>query len=95
MWIRGQKVICVNDRFNGGVIEWGDQLPRCGFTYTIRSVHWCPDGVTEIPGVCFLLEELKNPDDLLKFSEWHFRPVVEELVGTAACVIDSECELVY
>lgn len=82
MWTKGQKVLCVNDRFNGEVWEWGDQLPKRGHVYTVRSAARCPD-VTGIVGVGLHLEEIRNPGDRLRFSEWRFKPIVEEIAGFA------------
>jgi hypothetical protein len=84
MRTEGQKVVCVNDRFGGGVREWGDQLPKRGHVYTVRSAARCPDGVPGIVGVGLHLEEFRNPGDRLRFSQWRFRLIVTELVGSAA-----------
>ena len=80
MWEKGQKVVCVNDQFHGGVWDWGDQLPRCGQTYTIRAVGLIKDNATRIPGVAFLLEGLNNPRDRLWFAERRFKPIMARQV---------------
>lgn len=73
MWDKGQKVLCVDDRFSGGVWDWGDQLPRRGRVYTIQSAHWSQNHDTGIWEFSYLVEELKNPEDQLSFAARHFQ----------------------
>jgi len=75
----GQRVVCIDDRFQGG---YGiEALPRKSHTYTIRGVRisgWegCP--------TCVVLEEILNQPRQYRngFHEAHFdargfRPVIE------------------
>jgi len=78
MFYPGQKVICINDRFHRSIHDWGDQFPVSGHVYTVRNVVNCREALTNLVGPGLLLEELKNPDDRLRFSDWRFRALCEE-----------------
>ncbi len=78
MFYLGQKVICVEDRFSGGVYEWGDQLPVRGFVYTIRRICWGSNPDTHESGWTLLFFELTNLGDRLGFADWRFRAYEEE-----------------
>jgi len=77
--IKGQKVVCINDTFNGFVKAVYKELPVKGKTYTIREV-FLGDSAT----VGLLLVELVNPPDPfhvgkqeLGFSSERFAPLEE------------------
>lgn len=61
----GQRVVCVNDRFEAWVHEYYDQLPVKGQTYTIRAVSLGRGTLvgSEMAEVKLLLEELHNGTD--------------------------------
>lgn len=86
----GQRVVCVNDTFEGWITEYYDQLPVKDQTYTIRAVTL---GRATLVGsdsaeVRLLLEELHNAQDPhhvggeeLGFRSDRFAPM-EELEDT-------------
>lgn len=85
--IKGQKVVCTNDTFNGFVKAVYGQLPQKGRTYTIRDVFLGREKIVEggdSATVGLLLEELVNPPDPfhvgkqeLGFSSERFAPLEE------------------
>jgi hypothetical protein len=93
--MKGQKVVCVNDTFNGFVKAVYKQLPVKGKTYTIREVFLGREKIVkggESATVGLLLEELVNPPDPfhkgkeeLGFSSERFSPL-EELPPEEAVV---------
>ena len=68
IWQVGQKVICVDDVFPRAILDWCDYLPRAGHVYTIRAMQLGYDGVTKLPSLGFLLEELVNPPSSLGYE---------------------------
>jgi len=65
MMIKGQRVVCINDRFDIPVAELYVALPVRNSTYVIRDVMIGrklnqPDDTDEVE-VCVLLEGLHNP----------------------------------
>ncbi len=81
MFTNGQKVVCVNDKFEGWVIMLYDQLPIKGNTYTIRSttmgrIDPKDQGIDSMEA-SVTLEEIKNPNDP------HYKGGVQELVFKA------------
>ena len=85
--MKGQKVVCVNDTFNGFVKAVYKQLPVKGKTYTIREVFLGRERIVkggDSATVGILLEELVNPPDPfhkgkeeLGFSSERFSPLEE------------------
>jgi hypothetical protein len=85
--IKGQKVVCINDTFNGFVRAVYKQLPDKGKTYTIREVFLGREKIVkggDSATVGLLLEELVNPPDPfhvgnqeLGFSSERFAPLEE------------------
>ncbi len=85
--IKGQKVVCINDTFNGFVKAVYKELPVKGTTYTIREVFLGREKVVEggdSATVGLLLVELTNPPDPfhvgkqeLGFSSERFAPLEE------------------
>jgi hypothetical protein len=85
--IKGQKVVCINDTFNGFVRSVYKQLPDKGKTYTIREVFLGREKIVkggDSATVGLLLEELINPPDPfhvgkqeLGFSSERFAPLEE------------------
>ena len=66
--MKGQKVVCINDRFPAVVKAIYKQLPVKGVTYTIRAVFLGREKVVKAGDsatVGLLLEELVNPPDPL------------------------------
>lgn len=57
----GQKVICINDSFRGGVFDWCTSFPIAGHIYTIRAMQIGQDRVTGFSNLGFLLAEIVNP----------------------------------
>jgi hypothetical protein len=97
--IKGQKVVCINDTFNGFVKAVYKQLPVKGKTYTVREVFLGREKIVrggDSATVGLLLEELVNPPDPfhagkeeLGFSSERFAPLEEvpaeeEAVGEEA-----------
>lgn len=91
--IKGQKVVCINDRFPAMVQAIYKQLPVKGTTYTIREVFLGREKVVKAGDsatVGLLLEELVNPPDPLHkgqqelgFNSERFAPL-EEIPDEAA-----------
>lgn len=77
MFIPGQQVICINDRYHPSICEWGAEYPKRGRVYTVKKVGNCKEAITNLLGPGLLLEELKNPGDRLRFSDWRFKPYDE------------------
>jgi hypothetical protein len=85
--IKGQKVVCINDTFNGFVKAVYKQLPVKGNTYTIREVFLGREKIVkggDSATVGLLLAELTNPPDPfhvgkqeLGFSSERFAPLEE------------------
>lgn len=76
MFAVGARVVCANDNFPPSIIEWCDEIPVIGRTYTIRAIS---------PGVClvngtygpsFKFEDLNNHDNATGretgFADWRF-----------------------
>ena len=61
----GQRVVCVNDTFEGWITEYYDQLPVKDQTYTIRAVSLGRGTLvgSDSAEVRLLLEELHNVAD--------------------------------
>jgi hypothetical protein len=85
--IKGQKVVCINDTFNGFVKAVYTQLPVKGTTYTVREVYLGREKIVkggDSATVGLLLQELVNPPDPfhagkeeLGFSSERFAPLEE------------------
>lgn len=85
--MKGQKVVCINDRFSAIVKAIYKQLPVKGVTYTIREVFLGREKVVragDSATVGLLLEELVNPPDPLHkgqqelgFNSERFAPLEE------------------
>jgi len=76
MFHPGQQVICINDTFNAGIVEWADNIPKRGCIYTIKRVRMrARHRLTNEPGVGLLLVELPNPNDRLSFCASRFAPI--------------------
>jgi hypothetical protein len=84
----GMKVVCVDDRFNPCVSEWGDQLPLEGRIYTVCKVLPCRDVFTDKGNIGLQFEELQNHGDRLAFSVWRFEPL--EKAKGAVIVTDTQ-----
>ena len=78
MFAIGTRVVCANDTFHPSIIEWCNEIPVLGKTYTIRSISpgTCP--VNGLRGPGFKFEELNNLDPTTNresvFSDWRFNP---------------------
>lgn len=84
MFTKGQKVVCINDRFHGSLADWADHIPRRGCVYTIqRVVLSVPAVLTDALGPGLLLEELPNPGNKVCFSAWRFKPYDESEIERA------------
>ena len=84
--IKGQRVVCVDDRFPKWVVEFFSQLPVKGRTYTIREVCLRRETIrgSDSATIAVLLEELQNPPDPthkgneeLAFKSERFAPLEE------------------
>ncbi len=85
--MKGQKVVCINDRFPAVVRAIYKQLPVKGITYTIRDVFLGREKVVKAGDsatVGLLLVELVNPPDPLHkgqqelgFNSERFAPLEE------------------
>ena len=84
--IKGQHVVCVDDRFPKWVVEFFNQLPIKGCTYTIRDVCLRRETMrgSDSATIALLLEELRNPPDPthkggeeLAFKSERFAPLEE------------------
>jgi hypothetical protein len=84
--IKGQRVVCVDDRFPKWVVEFFNQLPIKGRTYTIRDVCLRRETIrgSDSATIALLLEELHNPPDPthkgneeLAFKSERFAPLEE------------------
>ena len=97
--IKGQRVVCVDDRFPKWVVEFFNQLPIKGATYTIREVCLRRETLrgSDSATIALLLEELRNPPDPshkggeeLAFKSERFAPLEEIETETEA---EAELEL--
>ena len=72
----GEKVICVDQNFSGGVWEWTTAIPSLWGIYTVQDVKWCPDGLTGEYGPGYRIKEMA-PFILgnLRFNVLHFVPL--------------------
>jgi hypothetical protein len=62
MFREGQLVICVDDKFPPGAVEWYDRTPMQGEVYTVRKVFSEGENVsTGESGWSVLLCEIINP----------------------------------
>ena len=84
--IKGQRVVCVDDRFPKWIVEFFNQLPVKGSTYTIREVCLRRETMrgSDSATIALLLEELQNPPDPthkgneeLAFKSERFAPLEE------------------
>ena len=93
MFVKGQKVVCVNDQFPAPALKLYSQLPKKDSVYTIRSVYIGRGNYTRAKSgqmegeIGLLLEELINPRDPslkanltgeLGFNSERFAPLVQE-----------------
>lgn len=76
MFQNGQRVVCIDDRFDPWVYDLYTSLPRRNGTYTVRALgvgrsnpQFALDAEARLhvtgadPDLLILLEELHNPDD--------------------------------
>ena len=69
MFVKGQKVVCINDEFAALALEMYSQLPKKDSVYTVRSVFIGRGNLTKAGSgqqdgeIGILLEELVNPRD--------------------------------
>lgn len=81
--IKGQKVICVDDKF-GSIAKFYVLLPKKDSTYTIRNVSVKVNMKNNPNEVCLHLQELVNPKSSKApfpergFNSERFRPLTEE-----------------
>ncbi len=85
--VKGQKVVCINDKFSDFIRAIYKQLPVKGVTYTIREVFLGREKIvngSETATVGLLLAELHNPPDPfhsgkqeLGFTSERFAPLEE------------------
>ncbi len=84
--LKGQRVVCVDDRFPKWVVEFFNQLPVKGGTYTVREVCLRRETLrgSDSATIALLLEELRNPPDPshkggeeLAFKSERFAPLEE------------------
>lgn len=62
MFTVGQKVVCVNDRFEPELARFYINLPKKGVVYVIRDVVMGVDFYKNEPGeICVYLVGMKNP----------------------------------
>jgi hypothetical protein len=94
---KGQRVVCVDDRFPKWVVEFFNQLPIKGCTYTIREVCLRRETLrgSESGTIALLLEELRNPPDPthkggeeLAFKSERFAPL-EEVEATESAEMET------
>ncbi len=108
MFVKGQKVVCVNDDFSGLVRKIYAQLPARDSVYTVRAVflgrgNAGAAGSGQQDGeIGVLLEELRNPrdpalknglDGELGFNSERFAPLEYNSDGHVA-VAEEEDDLV-
>lgn len=79
MFYVGQRVVCIDDRFDPSIVAWADHLPRAGEIYTVRSCKNAPDHATGVSGPSFKLLEIANPrteqGGEVTFSSERFEPI--------------------
>jgi hypothetical protein len=69
MFVKGQKVVCINDVFPPGVLKLYTQLPRKDCVYTVRAVYVGRGNLLQAGSgqqdgeIGVLLEEVVNPRD--------------------------------
>lgn len=56
----GQRVLCINGKFDAGVCEWTSETPREGVVYTVADVRRCPHRITGIVGTGLRLVEIPH-----------------------------------
>ena len=93
MFVKGQKVVCINDEFPDAALLLYSQLPKKDSVYTVRSVYIGRGNYTRAESgqkdgeIGLLLEELLNPRDPslknnlqgeLGFNSERFAPLVHE-----------------
>lgn len=54
----GQRVLCINGKFDAGVCEWTSETPREGVVYTVADVRRCPHRLTGVVGTGLRLAEI-------------------------------------
>jgi hypothetical protein len=75
----GQRVICINDRFQTHILEWTANLPRQGRIYTIRSIEIGHCLYTRQWTLGFHLQELPTIEDRLAFRADRFASLLEKV----------------
>jgi hypothetical protein len=89
MFLPGQKVVCVDDKFPLGIEKLYTALPREGETYTVRDIVPGCDFNAEPGEVAVYLIELRNPANKLGiergFKAERFAPLdtIEEIEEAA------------
>ena len=93
MFVKGPKVVCINDEFPAAAKKLYSQLPKRDSVYTVRSVYIGRGNYTRAESgqkdgeIGLLLEELVNPRDPslksnlqgeLGFNSERFAPLVHE-----------------
>jgi hypothetical protein len=102
--VKGQRVVCTNDKFSDMIRALYQQLPAEGKTYTIREVFLGREKIIkggDSATVGLLLEELTNAVDPfhadkqeLGFSSERFAPLDELPPEEAYAEAEGEMELV-
>lgn len=93
MFMKGQKVVCINDQFEPWVYKIYAEVPKKDSTYTVRDVYIGKQDLKDKDGgsVGITLKEIRNPIDPtcksgpqeLGFNSERFAPLEE---------LDSEIE---
>lgn len=94
-WYSGQRVICVDGSFPGGVWEWADEVPVASQVYTIRVIFWSRNRITGLHCHSFLLAEILNPTwgkgSEISFAHFRFRPLEEAEVSEERMTAIQPC----
>ncbi len=93
--IKGQRVVCVDDRFPKWVVEFFNQLPIKGCTYTIRDVCLRRETMrgSDSATIALLLEELRNPADPTHKGEEELAFKSERFAPLEEIEVEEEAEL--
>lgn len=73
---KGEKVVCIDDRFAGDVYDYFNALPRVLKLYTIRDIVTGQDGQGNSLEAVRLVEKVNLPDPETRiepgFAAWRF-----------------------
>jgi len=80
MFVKGQRVVCVDDKFHASIAKMFAQLPIKDRVYTVRDVYLGQEAPGSDGATCgILLMELLNPVDKRKrelgFNSERFAPL--------------------